>query len=137
MNGDRGRITIEWHDDHHGFVVKEGRRVPFTAALDGAQVWIRYRNRTFRLGAAASREASSGAGGRSSAQISAPMPGVVSSVRVSEGQAVVDGETVLVLEAMKMEHEVRSARAGVVSRVRVRAGTRVEAGELLVELEEP
>jgi propionyl-CoA carboxylase alpha chain len=60
-----------------------------------------------------------------------PMPGAVTRLLVDEGDEVAKGSVLLILEAMKMEHPVRSPRAGVVSEIRVIAGAQVEAGALL------
>ena len=65
----------------------------------------------------------------------APMPGIILKVLVSEGQSVAAGETVVVLEAMKMENEIHASRAGTVQRIRVRDGDEVRANEVLIELE--
>jgi acetyl/propionyl-CoA carboxylase alpha subunit len=61
----------------------------------------------------------------------APMPGKVVKVLVAEGQEVAAGETLLVLEAMKMEHTVKALAAGTVARLSVAAGDQVDAGALL------
>lgn len=66
----------------------------------------------------------------------APMPGKIIDVRVRAGEAVQRGQVLVVLEAMKMEHEVVAPAAGVVSEVRVEVGQQVEAGAVLVVLEE-
>ncbi|MDD9731917.1 3-methylcrotonyl-CoA carboxylase, partial [Mameliella sp. AT18] len=66
----------------------------------------------------------------------APMPGRVVSVHVGVGQEVAEGDRLVVLEAMKMEHTMRAGRAGVVSEVLVAQGDQVEAGAPLVLLEE-
>ena len=65
----------------------------------------------------------------------AAMPGKVIELRVSDGQHVVAGETLLVLEAMKMEHPMRATEKGVVTEVRVAEGDQVEAGALLLVVE--
>ena len=62
------------------------------------------------------------------------MPGRVVSVLVSEGDEVKAGDGLVILEAMKMENEVRAPKAGVVVRVGVEEGMNVEAGALLVEI---
>ncbi|MEZ4677568.1 MAG: biotin/lipoyl-containing protein, partial [Caldilineaceae bacterium] len=58
--------------------------------------------------------------------IKAPIPGLVVKVLVAEGDQVEDGQALVLLEAMKMENEIRSIRAGIVREVSVMAGQRVE-----------
>jgi len=70
-----------------------------------------------------------------SAQVGAPMPGLVVSVAVRPGQAVERGDLLVAIEAMKMETAVRAERAGTVKAVAVTPGTQVEAKDLLVELD--
>ncbi len=62
------------------------------------------------------------------------MPGKIVRVLVEEGQTVVEGQPVCVLEAMKMENELRAHRRGVVRAVYVRAGDDVEKGQALVDI---
>ncbi len=66
--------------------------------------------------------------------VKAPMPGLVVRVEVSEGQMVEIGEGLVVVEAMKMENELRATTSGVVEHVHVKAGDRVEKGAELVTL---
>lgn len=86
--------------------------------------------RTRQIQSLTGRRSSAGAGG----VVRAPMPGLVVRVQVSEGQHVQPGTGLVVVEAMKMENELRAARAGVVTKVHVRAGTAVEKGATLVTL---
>jgi biotin carboxyl carrier protein len=67
--------------------------------------------------------------------VKAPISGLVVKVLVQPGQAVEDGQALVLLEAMKMENEIRSLRAGVVKSVAVTAGKRVEQNEVLLILE--
>ena len=69
------------------------------------------------------------------APIMAPMPGLIVRVNVSVGDRVEAGQGVIVMEAMKMENELRATAAGVVKSVEVTPGTAVEKGALLVALE--
>ncbi len=62
----------------------------------------------------------------------APMPGLVVKVQVEVGQAVSTGQPVLVLEAMKMENELKAAGPGVVEQIHVKPGQAVEKGAVLV-----
>jgi biotin carboxyl carrier protein len=68
-------------------------------------------------------------------RVSAPMPGRVVRVLVAEGDAVDLRQPVVVVEAMKMENELRSPKAGRVTHVAVTAGTSVEAGRVLVVID--
>ncbi len=65
----------------------------------------------------------------------APMPGLVRDVAVVPGGTVAEGDRLVVLEAMKMEHVLRAPRDGVVAAVSVAAGDQVTAGALMVALE--
>ena len=67
-------------------------------------------------------------------QITAPMPGTVLSVKVSNGQAVKKGDVLVVLEAMKMENEIYAPCDGTVASVSVSNGEAVESGKVLVIL---
>ncbi len=67
--------------------------------------------------------------------VAAPMPGTVATVAVSAGHAVVRGEVLLTLEAMKMETAVRAERDGRVAEVMVRPGEQVDAKDLLLVLD--
>ncbi|HEU4648348.1 MAG TPA: biotin/lipoyl-containing protein [Gemmatimonadales bacterium] len=69
--------------------------------------------------------------------LKAPMPGLVVRIQVEPGAAVQSGTGVLVLEAMKMENELRAAGPGVVRAVRVQPGQAVEKGQVLVEFDAP
>jgi biotin carboxyl carrier protein len=64
----------------------------------------------------------------------APMPGMVVSIPVTDGQNVEKGDVLLVLESMKMQNELRSPRAGVVSRIKVDVGERVEKKQILLNV---
>lgn len=69
------------------------------------------------------------------APVIAPMPGLVVRITVAPGDHVEAGQGVLMMEAMKMENELRAAAAGTVRAVKVAPGTAVEKGMVLIELE--
>lgn len=82
-----------------------------------------------------SRVAGRAAGGGSAAksrEVRAPMPGRVVKLFVAEGDAVEAGQPVAIVEAMKMENEVKAKGAGTVAKVHAQAGATVEANALLV-----
>ena len=66
--------------------------------------------------------------------VSSPLAGTVVEVKVAQGQSVSAGEVVLILEAMKMETEIRTPRAGVVTEVKVKRGEGVSVGQTLLTL---
>ena len=75
------------------------------------------------------------AAGAGPQRITAPMPGKVVKVLVAPGDAVEERQGLVVVEAMKMENELRATRAGRVREVHVQEGALVESGRLLVVLE--
>jgi biotin carboxyl carrier protein len=74
-------------------------------------------------------------GSKGSDNITAPMPGKVVRVLAAAGDAVEAGQGIIVVEAMKMQNEMKAARAGRVLSVAVREGATVAAGEILATLE--
>lgn len=66
--------------------------------------------------------------------LKAPMPGLVVSVPVEEGQSVKKGQVLVILESMKMQNELKSPRDGTVHRIRVRAGESVEQRQTLLSV---
>jgi biotin carboxyl carrier protein len=81
------------------------------------------------------RRARGGVGGHGSGRLLAPMPGKVVRVLVAAGDRVEPRQGLVVVEAMKMENELRAGRAGRVREIAVVEGASVEAGALLVVLE--
>jgi biotin carboxyl carrier protein len=71
---------------------------------------------------------------RAEFHLKAPMPGMVVSVPVEEGQAVREGEVLVVLESMKMQNELRSPRTGTVVRLRIDIGDSVEQNETMLSV---
>lgn len=65
----------------------------------------------------------------------APIPGVVKSILVKEGDAVKEGDVVLVLEAMKMDNEISSRSGGTVKTVHVAVGDSVQEDQVLIDIE--
>lgn len=86
--------------------------------------------------AAVRRMASAAKGSRAVASLQAPMPGMVVQVAVAEGDVVEAGDRVAIIEAMKMENELRAAAPARVAKVRVSPGQAVEKDQVLVEFGE-
>jgi len=66
----------------------------------------------------------------------APVSGTITAIKVQPGQAVAAGDLLLVLEAMKMENEIKAPRQGTVRELRVAVGSRVNEGDVLAVLGE-
>jgi biotin carboxyl carrier protein len=101
------------------------------AARDGDVVWVAFRGEAWRIARAAARAARAA---EEEHALTAPMPGRIVAVLVTEGQAVQRGDVLVILEAMKMEHAVKSPRAGAVSRLSAEAGKMVGLGDVLLDV---
>ncbi len=75
------------------------------------------------------------ASGAGSGTVAVPMQGTIVKVLVAKGDAVEVGQTICVLEAMKMENNVNAEKAGTVSEVRVKAGESVGPGDVIAVIE--
>ena len=82
---------------------------------------------------AAAPAAAAAAGGK--VKVTAPMPGTIVKVNVTAGAAVKKGDTLCVLEAMKMENEIKAPEDGTVASVAVNSGASVSSGDVLVTLD--
>ncbi len=124
------QVTIG--DAVHRVIARRGAsRGQYTVLMNGHRFEIEAldsRTRAIRDLAVASGSASG------PAPLIAPMPGMIVRISVAPGDAVVAGQSLIVMEAMKMENELRAAGAGTVTAVRVVAGTAVQKGTILVEL---
>jgi biotin carboxyl carrier protein len=77
----------------------------------------------------------SGATGGHGGQVKAPMPGRITHVAIQVGDRVNRGDTLVVIEAMKMQNELKAASPGAVTEIRVEPGQAVNAGDVLVVLD--
>jgi biotin carboxyl carrier protein len=103
-------------------------------ATEGDRVWLSYGGESWQL--SRERETVGRAGPASSGPgpVTSPMPGTVLAVHVQTGQEVVEGEALVTVEAMKMEHVVAAQLDGTVGKVLVAPGDRVDLGQVLAEL---
>jgi pyruvate carboxylase subunit B len=117
----------------HRVVVRPGAtRGAYTLWLDGHRFDVEALDERTK----AIRELSGAAAGPSGpAPLKAPMPGLIVRVNVQVGDQVQAGQGIVVMEAMKMENELKASAAGKVKSIVVTPGTAVEKGALLVELE--
>jgi propionyl-CoA carboxylase alpha chain len=144
-----GDVRVEWWGGRDGYLV-DGSRV-VTAAPDEVTLETDGLRTTYAVAVVGDRvDVDSPRGHTSltrvprfvdpadavaSGSLLAPMPGTVVSVAVEVGAEVAAGQTVLVLEAMKMQHTVSAPYAGVVTEIDVKPGAQVAAGEVLAVVE--
>ena len=76
----------------------------------------------------------SGTAAGSNDRVEAPMPGTVLEVLVKNGDIVEEGQDLLIVEAMKMEHRLKAPFAGLIQGLETEAGNRVDAGVALLEI---
>jgi biotin carboxyl carrier protein len=118
--------------EHGGWLLEsDGARVVVHTASSGSDRFAHVDGHTFALTVPDSRQRRrvSAEGG----SLEAPMPGQVTAVLASEGETVSAGQTLVILEAMKMEIRAAAPGDGVVRRVLVAEGDVVDRGQLLVE----
>ncbi len=130
--------AVEILDDQSGQLTLrlDGRRVTLYWAVDGPTTWVSMGGCSFRLEKPAPRRARRAGEGDGSESVRAPMPAQVRAVLVEPGEAVEKGQTLLLLEAMKMEIRVKSPLAGRVTRLLAAEGQTVDRDQPLAEIEE-
>jgi Acetyl/propionyl-CoA carboxylase, alpha subunit len=132
--GGRFEVRVETPDDAGGtaiFTFGASEVPPAARWLNHVTVFDRAESFTF-----STRDFSvEDKGGASGSQIRAPMPGLVKLVRVAQREKVQEGQPLLVLEAMKMEHAIIAPRDGVIAHV-VAEGVQVSDGTVLIQFED-
>ena len=141
VNGRERTFDAAWIDDDtvsliEGTSVREAR---IDARADGV-VAVQVGSRRFEVAASHERRRhprapSNAPSGARGASVKSPMPGRVVRVLVAAGERVNAAQPLVVVEAMKMENELRAPSDGVVTRVGVEAGASVDAGAVLVVIE--
>jgi biotin carboxyl carrier protein len=114
----------------------DGKRVTAYVSTENARRWVTVNGQTFVLTKPAAGARKSGGGHHAAAELAAPMPGQVRAVNVVEGDRVKKGQTLLVVEAMKMEIRIQAPRDGNIKKLFVKHGQTVEREQILVEIEE-
>ncbi len=114
----------------------EGRPVRLYWAHQGDVRWVALEGCTYELRKPSGRDRGHSSAGPSSSVLRAPMPAQVRAVLVSEGNLVEGGQTLMLLEAMKMEIKLQAPRRGRIARLPVQEGQAVDRDQILIELSE-
>jgi len=119
----------------------DGQSVTYAARFENGAAMLSFHDREVRVPiederGRMARLATGGRGDRSGSDsdVKSVMPGIVKEILVAAEEAVEAGQALLILEAMKMENEIRAPRAGAVGEIHVAPGEAVEKGALLVSL---
>lgn len=120
IHGTSTKVIVEKSDDGHRLLVN-GKQLTATVESERARLLKQFDNQKSTA--------------HHKAEIKAPMPALVVRVEVEVGKEVKAGQGLLILEAMKMENEIKSHSNGVVKEIYATKGKSVEKGELLILLE--
>lgn len=114
----------------------DGRPITLYWAADGRGKWLSLDGCTYLLEKPSSRRAAGPGERQAGASLRAPMPAQVQAVNVSEGEEIEKGQTLILLEAMKMEIRLAAPQKGRIAKLPAYEGQSVERGQLLVEIED-
>jgi biotin carboxyl carrier protein len=134
-------VDVEQVDDHIFSVLHNGRSIKVIAEGSGAGYSVLLNSSLHNVRVETERDkliakySSPSEGRRYRYEIHAPMPALVGRVAVEVGDEVKEGQGLVILEAMKMENELKAHQPGKVKHIYVQKGKPVEKGELLMLLE--
>ncbi len=133
LDAQPGALSLRFGQAGHETVAVSRPQTVYWGA-EGDVKWLCSQGCTYRLDRPAERRSRGAAGSAPEDSVRAPMPAQVRAVQVAEGDEVEAGDTLLLLEAMKMEIRLPSPRRGRVARLLVKPGDQVEREQTLVEL---
>lgn len=135
LDGQAVAVSLHAAGGGRGRLVVEGREHEVWMAIDGDVVHVHLDGRAYAVAYVDPvRRYATGAGGAAQDVAAAPMPGTVVALDVAAGQAVSRGDTLLVIESMKLETAIKAWRNGAVAAVHVAKGATFERGAPLVTL---
>jgi 3-methylcrotonyl-CoA carboxylase alpha subunit len=129
------RVRLGSAGSEHVLAEIEGRSWPAHVERTGGGIEVTTSGRAYRFDWAAGERHAAAAGGRRDHGLTSPMPGLVLKVLVRAGEKVRAHQTLIVLEAMKMEHNIEAPYDGTVKNVNCAEGGRVAEGVVLIEIE--
>ena len=118
------------------YLIEDGdRRLRVAVASDANATWVFVDGQVARLDRESEGPTTSRQRRRAANDVMSPMPATVVAINATPGQSVTEGDTIIVLEAMKMELPIKAPRSGVVKAVHCAKGDLVQPGVNLLELE--
>ncbi len=133
IDGHRLDVSLQWRGPHEGELLVNGSTRPFFAAQNGNVLHLHLDGRVWVLESrdefAGSAQESASAG-----RVHAPMPGVVVEIGVEVGDAVEAGQSLMLIESMKLQTEIRASIAGRVGAIGAQVGESFDKGAMLVDI---
>ena len=134
VDAEHGRMDLRFTEIGESLPVRESVLKSVYVSSDGAKRWATVDGHTMML--TKTSGAKRGVRHDHAGGLTAPMPGQVRSVAVGVGDAVKKGQTLLTIEAMKMEIRIQALKDGKVKTLHVKQGQTVEREQILIEVEE-
>lgn len=103
-------------------------------SLDGAKRWVTVNGQTLELTKASATRKNAGHSLHSAGQLASQMPGLVRAINIVEGEHVKKGQTLAIIEAMKMENKLTAPFDGFIKKLMIKVGQTVEKEQALVEM---
>jgi 3-methylcrotonyl-CoA carboxylase alpha subunit len=129
-----GEFTVTEAGPGELILDRDGRRIRAFVAADGDAQWVFIDGRTYRFERVRGGSRGSKSSRRFEGALAAPMPATVIKILAAPGQAVKAGQTLVLLEAMKMELPLKAPKDGTVTHVACTEGELVQPGRTLVEI---
>ena len=114
----------------------DGRPTSAYISCAGAKRWVTVNGQTLAMTLSGKARMTGGTASRPTGELAAQMPGLVRAVMISEGDPVKKGQTLAVIEAMKMESKLSAPFDGLVKKLLIKVGQTVEREQILVELKD-
>lgn len=115
-------------------LIVDGKRITAYVSSENGKRWVTVNGQTLVLTKSTGTRSRVHGHHHAAGELTAPMPGQVRAVNVNEGDRVIKGQTLLLLEAMKMEIRIQSPQDGAVKKLYVQQGQTVEREQMLVEI---
>jgi acetyl/propionyl-CoA carboxylase alpha subunit len=128
-------VTLRPDGDGRFVAALAGRSERLHAVADGDRVWVHWRGLAFALQRSDPTRASGAAAAEAAGSAHAPMPGVVVSLLVTTGQAVTEGDALLVIESMKLQTTICTAIDGRIAELPFAVGQTFQRGAVLARVQ--
>ena len=138
VQNEEGIVAEDYHIEEHGknslWIIEDGKKSLAHFCRIGETWWVHYRGKISTW--SEMNSASSSGVTEEVGSLTAPMPGKILKLCVTEGEQVSSGQELVFMEAMKMEHRITSPIDGIVGNIYFEEGQQVEQGNLLIEVNE-